>query len=193
MERESYAGDNVTRIAFIGDSITVGIRVPFEQTFVRRFAGLANQQGFAQEVQALNFGVDGYDVLQLLELLRVKVLEFHPDEVVYMMCLNDVDFESASGDKKRYFRKPRSFFLDMVRILPRILSRNDYHVYYFNKNKKELFDAISTMQTVLKQQHIRFMVAILPVFYKDAAGFGGYPLASLHREIGEFLSAEGIV
>ncbi len=50
-----------------------------------------------------------FHALQLRELLRTKVLAFEPDQVTYVMCLNDFDFTESSGRKIGYFRKPRSF------------------------------------------------------------------------------------
>ena len=97
------------RIAFLGDSVTLGLGVAAEDVFVRRFEDAANGLGLGYTVQALNFSVDGYNTVQVNELLRTKVLPFAPDKVIYVLCLNDFDFADASGMKIRYFRKPKSF------------------------------------------------------------------------------------
>ena len=102
-----------TRVAFIGDSLTVGFEVDADQTFVHVFESQRNRARPDGRVEALNFGVDGYNSAQVLELLKTRVLGFSPDLVIYVMCLNDFDFDGASGEKIRYFRPPRSFLLEV--------------------------------------------------------------------------------
>lgn len=81
------------RLAFVGDSVTLGLRVEYEEIFVRRFDAWLRQEPLAMDVQALNFGVDGYNTLQVEAQLGERVLDFQPDKVVYVMCLNDFDFD----------------------------------------------------------------------------------------------------
>ena len=115
LDRESTAKpDGTFRIVFAGDSVTLGVGIPLETTFVRRFEMEANQMESQYRIQALNFAVDGYNTPQICEMIRSKVMSFSPDKVVYVMCLNDFDFELSSGDKILYFRKPRSFLLSVM-------------------------------------------------------------------------------
>ena len=85
----------VYRIAFVGDSVTLGIGVENDYTFVRQFETAANSVRPGRKIQALNFSVDGYHTIQIAELLRSKVLQFEPDKVVYVLCLNDFDFSES--------------------------------------------------------------------------------------------------
>ena len=188
---------NTHRVAFIGDSVTLGLFTPIEDTFVTRFETAANQLGLGHAVQALNFSVDGYNAPQIYEMLRTKTLEFHPDKVVYMLCLNDFDFEDSSGYKIQYFRKPTSFLLrDLERVYRnRVYMRlggGDFHGYYFRKNRKRAFEAILDMNTVLTQKGVRFVVAVLPVFPDAAPDFTDYPVRDMHREIAAFLNEHRI-
>lgn len=183
----------VRRVAFLGDSVTVGMGVAPEETFVHRLGIAATAPG--RPVQTLNFGVDGYNTLQIRELLTAKVLAFEPDQVVYVMCLNDFDFTDSSGRKISYFRKPRSFLLQDMDRAYRALTRAEFHHYHFRKHSGEVFAAILGMKRVLDDAHARFLVAIVPVFpegKETADYFTLYPFADLHREIAGFCRANGV-
>jgi len=156
--------EGVYRVAFVGDSVTLGYKVDYESTFVRRFQSYAEELDLTRTVQALNFGVDGYNTVQIFELLRTKVIRFSPDKSIDIMHLNDFDFEEASGNKIRYFRKPKSFFLRKVEQLYKHLSKTDYYLYYFEKNKHVVFENILEMRGILREKGMDFMVTILPVF-----------------------------
>jgi lysophospholipase L1-like esterase len=178
----------LVRVAFIGDSVTLGLKVSEENTFVRLFEKLARDAYPSWRIQAMNFGIDGYHVMQIHELVRTKILRFSPDKVVYVMCLNDFDFEDASGKKMLYFKRPNSFILQKLEHLYKRLSQKDYHRYYFERNKQTAFLYFLKMHDLLKREGIRFQIALLPIFEKTDDGFKNYPLKDLHRQIGNFLA-----
>lgn len=188
------------RIAFVGDSVTLGLRVNYEDTYVRKFEIYANERSHDCIIETLNFGIDGYNALQIYELLRTRIIEYQPDKVVYVMNMNDFDFENSSGNKIRYFKKPNSFFLEMLEtIYKRVCIRfygkdydTSFHLYYFNKNKQAVFQAILSMQDLLKKKGIAFQVVLLPFFHPDGDGFKNYSLTIMHREIIDFLTANQI-
>ena len=104
------------RIAFIGDSVTLGREVQFEQIFSQVTEAILNGRTESVRYEALNFGIDGYNTPQIQRQLMTKVFRYSPDLVIYALCLNDFDFEEASGDKIRFFKKPESFLLgDLAR------------------------------------------------------------------------------
>jgi lysophospholipase L1-like esterase len=183
----------VHRIAFIGDSVTLGMGVVPEETFVARVGGLARASG--RHAQTLNFGVDGYNALQIRELLTAKVLAFEPDEVVYVLCLNDFDFSDSSGRKIAYFRKPRFFLPPWLQQRYRGLWRTEFHRYYFGKHRDDVFHAILDMQDVLAARKIAFLLAVVPVFPDrpgDPRYFDHYPLQDIHDAVARFAGEKGI-
>lgn len=183
----------VYRVAFIGDSVTLGMGVVPEETFVARVGAMAAAAG--RNAQTLNFAVDGYNALQIGELLTAKVLAFQPDQVVYVLCLNDFDFSDSSGRKIEYFRKPRFFLPQWLAQRWRSLRRTEYHRYHFEKHGDEVFRAVADMQDLLAARKVRFLLAVVPVF-PDKAGdplhFAHYPLTDLHQAIAGFAAAKGI-
>lgn len=181
--------DDTLRVAFAGDSVTLGMGVDLEDTFVRQFELQANQVDSDQRVQALNFAIDGYNTPQIYEMIRTKVLQFSPDRVVYVLCPNDFDFSQSDGKKILYFKKPGSFFLRIMEKVYQKLSGIDYHVYYFEKNKEAVFQNIVAMRDLLAARGVGFQVVILPVF---PPGFDDYPLRDMEQEIEMFLQAKDI-
>ena len=182
----------LVRVGFIGDSVTLGLKVSEENTFVRRFEKLARDAYPSWKIQAMNFGIDGYHVIQIYELLRTKILRFLPDKVVYVMCLNDFDFDDASGGKIRYFKKPNSFFLKKLEALYKRLSQKEYHRYYFERNRQTAFHYLSKMHELLDREGIRFQVVLVPVFEEADDGFKNYPLKDLHQQIAKILTEHKI-
>jgi len=180
------------RVAFVGDSVTLGFKVSEENTFVRRFEQFARRVRPERKIQAMNFGVDGYQVMQIYELLRTKVLRFAPDKVVYMMSLNDFDFEDASGKKILFFKKPSSFFLEKLGQLYRRLSQKEYYRYYFEKNSETGLRAVVGMRDLLMSRAIPFQIVLLPVFEASDKGFEHYRLRDLHRQISSMLAQHDI-
>ncbi len=183
--------DGVLRFSFIGDSVTLGLNVDYEDIFVVEFENYAGKILPNTNIEALNFSVGGYNAVQILELLRTKVLQFSPDTVIYVMCLNDFDFEGASGGLIRYFNKPKSFFLEMLEKFY-IRSVGEYHTYYFNKNERVVFQKIFEMRDLLADRGIKYYVVILPIFPADDTSFIDYPLAGMHEEISETLLTNNI-
>jgi lysophospholipase L1-like esterase len=183
--------DGVERIAFVGDSITLGLFVAAEQTFVERLEALANRENPEPRVQTMNFGVDGYNGLQVLELLRARALEFEPQRVVYVLALNDFDFDDASGAKILYFRAPSSFFLRDLGRAVRRLRGVEYHRYHFTRRRDAVFDDLIETRDLLRDRGIDFHVALMPVFGRDSAHFTSYPHRETHDEIRAFLEEEG--
>ena len=182
----------IYRLAFIGDSITLGMSVSLDHTFVRRISTDAATKRADLALQVMNFGVGGYNVVQINELLHARVISFEPDKVVYAMCLNDFDFEDASGERIRYYRRPTSFLLPQLREKIRGHFHKDYHRQHFEATKEIAFEEVRQMQSLLASRGIEYQVVILPVFPQDLDARSEYPHKALHQEIGQQLDADGI-
>ncbi|MCG6925430.1 MAG: SGNH/GDSL hydrolase family protein [Acidobacteria bacterium] len=175
----------VRRIAFVGDSVTLGMGVPPQATFVSLVQTMAVASG--HNVRTLNFGVDGYNALQIRELLTAKALAFDPDDVVYVLCLNDFDFSDSSGRKVAYFRRPW-FFLpqDLARRYRKLRGR-EFHHDHFDRHRSDVLSAIGEMKEILDARAVGFLVVIVPVFPEPDAGapgyFSHYPFRDIHRKI----------
>ena len=182
----------IYRVAFIGDSTTLGFKAKGEDVFVREFERLANKTIPGRNVQALNFGVDGYNTIQIFELLKTRAVTFVPDKVVYAFNLNDFDMWNASGQKVLYFKKPKLFFL---REFDRFVRNRklgkiyDYYHFYFDMNRDTVFPYIVKMRDLLREKGVDFQVVILPTFEYD---FKKYAPEDLHEKIKHYLMTNNI-
>ncbi|MBL8379241.1 MAG: SGNH/GDSL hydrolase family protein [Burkholderiales bacterium] len=194
----------VRRIAFIGDSVTLGREVAFENTFPELVQAKALRAAPQHRLEALNFAIDGYSTPQIARMLSDRVLGFFPDIVVYTLCLNDFDFDDASGEKIRYFRKPASFFLHDMRKLLRRTVASEYHDYYFQRNAVAALADIASMRDAAHRAGAAFQIFVVPVFRDDRVSMTGriwshkiesfevYPLVDLHRKIASALAQKDL-
>jgi hypothetical protein len=184
----------VHRIAFVGDSVTMGRVVKRDELFTSLIGSNIAPLPSDGPVQPMNFAVSGYNALQIVELVRAKVLDFEPDEVVYAMCLNDFDLglDDASGQIMRYFRPPKSFLWERLQRGQSRLTRGEYHRLHFSKNHEEVFEAIERLNRELDEHRIAFQVAILPIFDVDQGSFQEYKLGDVHDAIQRILTEKRI-
>ena len=182
---------NTVRIAFVGDSVTLGYGVEEELIFVSVFRDEL-QKRLPQPVEALNFGVDGYSTPQIAELMRTKVADFQPDHTVYTICLNDFDFTTSAGDKVRYFRKPTSFFLVKLEHLYRKMRGLDFHTHKFRKNRDQVYREILDMKAIAEQAGGSFETALLPIFPQQVNSFAYYPHDEIHQDVEAFAKSQNI-
>jgi lysophospholipase L1-like esterase len=162
--------------------VTLGLGVKREAAFVSLFEREVSTRVPSINVEAMSFAVGGYSTIQVLEMLRTKVLPFSPDIAVYVMCMNDFDFAHSSGQIMKYFKKPEKFFL---RFLERLYARffvEHYYDYHFRKNKEMVFAEIIKLNTEMDHRGIDFRVALMPIFENDKSLLQ-YPIMNMHTEI----------
>ena len=76
------------RIAIVGDSVTFGLGVESPEAYPKQLESLFLNKNTPVEV--LNFGVYGYNAVQIVEQVKSIVLDYHPDLIIYGMCPNDI-------------------------------------------------------------------------------------------------------
>jgi len=87
----------VARIVALGDSITFGNKLEYEDTWCKQLEVLLAESGTPTEV--LNLGVGGYDTRHEVEFLAQTGLVFEPDCVVVAYCINDLATVSVNLKK----------------------------------------------------------------------------------------------
>jgi hypothetical protein len=97
---------NTQRVIFLGDSITFGEGVYFEDTYPEQFEKLGNEQHlFEQNIEALNLGVGGYNTQQEYNLLKY-VAELTPDRIVVGYNMNDASEPIFKVENGAFTRTP---------------------------------------------------------------------------------------
>lgn len=89
-EHKPEAPPGVFRIAVLGDSMTEGWGVHFEDLLTRRLERLLNEKKTGTEsFEVMNFGLTGYGSRQERLLYETLVSKLGPDLVIVMVCFND--------------------------------------------------------------------------------------------------------
>jgi lysophospholipase L1-like esterase len=80
----------VTRILYLGDSVTFGFKLPgYRQTFPYIIEELLEDKS-GIEVETINTGVDGYSTMQEYIYLSTEGIKYNPDLVILSFVFNDV-------------------------------------------------------------------------------------------------------
>ena len=104
-----------TRVLFIGDSGTEGVRMGIEDTFPARFearmegrggrggrGGREGREGHGGRVRAINAGVFGMTTIDELRFLESRLLPLEPDVVVVgLFMANDINFNLGHVERLR--------------------------------------------------------------------------------------------
>jgi hypothetical protein len=94
------------RILALGDSFTLGLQVPEEQTWTHLLS-LSLTEKMGREVQVLNAGVDGYGTAQATEQMRRLAPETQPDWAILAFYLgNDLRDNTLLEERARLSRRP---------------------------------------------------------------------------------------
>jgi len=81
---------NTFRIICLGDSLTFGNGVRFEDAWPKQLQAILNRQEGSSRVQVINAGVSAYDTWQEIDYLEKYGIEFRPKVVIVGFYANDV-------------------------------------------------------------------------------------------------------
>ncbi|MEM5829489.1 MAG: SGNH/GDSL hydrolase family protein [Candidatus Aenigmatarchaeota archaeon] len=81
---------NACRIIAIGDSHTFGLGVNLEDSYPKVLERLLNERNDGKNYEVLNFGVPGYDIIEKIEVLRSKALNFSPNIIIFQYTGDDI-------------------------------------------------------------------------------------------------------
>lgn len=82
-------GDNIFRILALGDSSTFGWDIDFNNTYAQKLERMVSPVFYPKKVEVINLGVPGYDLSQMLMLLKLKGLKYQPGLVLVPSSMND--------------------------------------------------------------------------------------------------------
>ncbi len=88
-EFETSKPEGVRRIAFVGDSFTMGHGVERDEMFLKVLERRLNQADGPWRYECLNFGVAAYGLSEYVGVVRNKVPAFEPDLVIIALTAND--------------------------------------------------------------------------------------------------------
>ncbi len=176
------------RILVLGDSVTSGHYIDsFEDTFPWLLQEKLRSRG--KSVDVLNFGVNGYNTQQEIELLKDRGLAFSPDLVIVAYCLNDRVRSDGGllrsllvmGKNKGLVMPDLGGILNQSHLLRLVLYRykmktaiTEHYQALFEDRVQPYFAELSALS---KKHNFKALVAVLPDFRDlgKAAPQGEYP------------------
>jgi lysophospholipase L1-like esterase len=193
--------DNVVRIAVIGDSVSFGYGLPYQQTYPYLLQTLLQQQlaldATNRKLEVLNFAVSGYGLEAYQALYDTKVREFSPDLVVIGYVQNDSNSTlsmvqsvgsnmKAVGARKKISRISQfgGWFYETIRKIPaRQALSVELQQYQRDENISKATEQLANLQRSMANDGVATLVLIFPYFID----FTDYPLYKVHKILGEFL------
>ncbi len=198
---------NTTRIIVIGDSITEGIGVKFNETYAKVLERTLNENS-SRKYEVINFGLSRYSVIQDLEVLKAKAMKYNPDIIILGYFLNDPLFEDPLVD---YLKRKTNYETDekMLELtgapqkcrtslfISRLSEKSSFirltlhherdigNIWFY----KEVHDDICTwknveysfaeLSSISKENSIPVIMLIFPLL----ENFENYPLRAVHEKV----------
>jgi lysophospholipase L1-like esterase len=213
-EVEEEKPPGVRRVAVLGDSIAFGYWVAEQDAFPAQLQRLLAEGG-ATGVEALNFGVPGYNLEQETERLREGALRFSPDLVIVAFCLNDLRSlsheyglvldraerrGSLSGRAADWLlaRSQLASWIEYRRAQLEsrrefVRAKNPLHGDVFPESEQaqrlELSSRLGPLAEILKPLRVPALVAVFPLFGNR---FANYPYRSHHALVLEAARGAGL-
>ncbi len=184
--------NGITRIAFLGDSFTLGVGVKDNDTLPASFEHAIRSKYPNTEV--LNFGVSGSSTERQIKLLEEYVIAFEPDIVVIVLFLNDANRTGTI----RFLSRPRvlakvrkySFFVNAFvgniekPILNETMIRHYQDGFIEGSSGWEAVKAGLKKGKSLSEQHdFQFIVAVYPVLIQLD---DRYPFREIHKKVEDY-------
>lgn len=192
------------RIIVIGDSITLGLYLNEEDTYCRQLEDLLNEKKlFGKKWEVINFGVNGYNTVNEVELLKVNGMKYHPDLILLQYCYNDHDNKSELDMRMKralianhkliylllnpslkFFRKSKLFLFCALRLNLCRANMNDAARIGTDYNYQGDCVALglSELRSLIDREGISTLVLIFPRFEKSKRRFSQYGLKYDHVE-----------
>ncbi len=178
-EYSPHKSKGITRILVLGDSITMGFKVPVEYVFAKRIEDL-----LSKKYEVWNLGVGGYDSWKEAAMLREKWIAYNPDIVILAICLNDYDnsqnlywvdwlgkFKSRNNSRAKYFNW-LYFHSDLYRLIydNAYTIKNNFKISDFSSQLKLSDEQIERWEVPLKdivdtcrQRNIKIIFSVFPL------------------------------
>ena len=185
------------RIVMVGDSLTEGWGVPFEDTFSKRIERMYADKGVQAEV--INTGVGNWNTVQEVQFFLSNAYRYQPDIVVLNYFVNDAELLAPSKPPSILTSHCYSCTFLMGRIdtlLRQFSERQDFQDYYLGlygdgqaKGWMDSRAAIGRLAAYCAENDIKLLVASLPELH-DVQDYQFGRITELVQEAAEENGAE---
>lgn len=174
------------RIVVIGDSVAFGKFVS-EATLASRLELALNNFCPKKKFEVLNMGVEGYNSVQELEMLKVKGLKYNPDLVIVYYCFNDPDYPEYYFKKNfinrhsllaRYvYYRFKKYLVKRDRLRRGVKSiEENFQYLYSTESWQRTKEVILEMGDLTASRGIKMLLLIAPEMSEPVKDFkDGYP------------------
>jgi hypothetical protein len=183
------------RIIMLGDSETFSVMLSQNETLSAQLENLLNQESHNLHYEVLNFGVEGYNTFQELEMLKTKGLKYNPDLIILNYVLNDPEPGEYYFNKTFLMRHSALVRYFTYRIKKALIRRerkklnirteiDNYYYYHQPKYFIPLKKAILEMADIARERKNKLAVVIFPASSIMVEDFKeSYPYWTLHKLI----------
>jgi lysophospholipase L1-like esterase len=173
----------VTRIMFIGDSLTVGWGVEDDLTVPKRLEKMLNAKGNGRKYEVINAGVGNYNSIMEATWMMTKGIKFQPDLVIVGYFINDAEpTPHRTGGGLAEWSYAYVIFAGKVgEVWRRLFGGPEWEEYYSNLYKPDAPAWIKN-QNALKQLAAFCRERNLPLLmvnFPELRQFDPYPFAKI--------------
>jgi lysophospholipase L1-like esterase len=185
----------VARIAFVGDSTTLGWGVAEQETFAHQVVATLAKQG--RKVDGFNLGIGNYNTRQELALFREVGLPLKPDIIVLTYFINDAEPMPAYGRQNWLDLNSAAWIVLRYRLDSLIRSfgdRPDWKKYYRDLYADDAAGWKHTQKALVQFADLsRDTGAPLVVFHlPELRELKPYPFADLTAKVRAVVEKQGI-
>lgn len=160
-----------TRIAMVGDSLTMGWGVAFDEMFSKRIEKMYNDAGTKAEV--VNLGVGNWNTVQEVQYFLTKGHQYKPDIVVLNYFVNDAEPTPVKRTEPGWLLRncySCVFFKGRTDTLARMFTTKqdwaDFYIGLYDGGKSEGWlaakAAMKELADYCKRNNIKLLIAHLP-------------------------------
>lgn len=189
------------RIIVVGDTVTFGPNLHFDDTFAKRLERMLNLNKLeGHKVEVLNWGVPSYSIPQEIALVRKAALNYSADLILLQISLNDAELRPRRV-ARIWQEKTTTLFFDNIllrhwktlpfffeRLRSLILGRE--YISYVNslyskrENWSKFYDALESISTVSAKSKVPVIAVVFPLI---TPFYSSYPFFPIHQKINEAL------
>lgn len=185
----------VFRILMLGDSEIFSYLLPEDAPLPRQLEKLLNEESRNLKYEVINAGVEGYNTLQELEVLKYKGLKYSPDLVILNYVLNDPEPGEYFFGDNFFARNSATYRYFMNRVKKAMIKANrkklgiktevdEFYYLHSGARLRNVQNAIIEMADILRKRNIKLIVNIFPTSSLSVKDFKeNYPYRPLHALI----------
>ena len=194
-EYNRQAPEGVRRVAVIGDSVTFGLGVALDKTYVKGLQARINERPHkSRYYQFMNFGVSGYSSESELEFFKQTARQFNPEVVVVGYVMNDpiptarlFSVVAKEMEESKDFGRlaKKSQVLAWIKMKWKLASeavtaRGVYEEFYDPQGEywNSVVESFKGFKALSEQDEFKLVVVVFPMLYD----FKDYPFTAYHEQ-----------